>query len=364
MPPVLRFDRATLRKPTKTGDGRMRADAHVARTGVQTYRDADGTLRREYRPESEVFSAEALDSYDMAPLTDDHPEGEITAANARNHAIGAVTAPRRDGDWVAIGIGVFDAKTVKKVESGKAELSSGYLCDYDPTPGVTPSGEAYDGVQRNIRINHVAIVDAARAGHQARIRMDAAIQVDNDDNRSSTMDPALIKALVDVNTANARADKAEAALVAANSRADKAEGERDANKSRLDALEKARKDESDGIGKRVQARVSLERVAAATLTEDDVKRLDKMTDREVKVAVIKRVDAIDIEPTRTDDYVEGFYASAASRAQAGAADNAHARGAVGAVPDRRVDAEEVAREKWKTDSAKMWQQDLNPKHGN
>ncbi|MGL5431928.1 MAG: DUF2213 domain-containing protein, partial [Plesiomonas shigelloides] len=55
------------------------------------------------------------------------------------------------------------------IESGKCELSAGYTAKYDFTPGVTADGEAYDAVQRDIRINHVALVPRARAGRQARV---------------------------------------------------------------------------------------------------------------------------------------------------------------------------------------------------
>lgn len=362
---VVRFDRGSLRSPTRTSDGRLRVDAHIARSGVQFYRDAEGT-RREYRPPEEVFAPEALDSAELSPFTDEHPEPEVTTENAKQFAVGAISGPRRDGDFVAASIGVFDAQVIRKIESGKVELSCGYRCDYDPTPGVTPSGEAYDGIQRNIRINHVALVDAGRAGPQARIRMDAAVQIDNP--RSTTMDPAklqsdLIEALAKLNAAQARLDKLENDIKAATARADKAEGERDANKTRLDAIEKARKDESDGLGARVQARVKLQTIATAVLAEDDVKRLDKMTDREIKVAVVKRVDAIDIGTTHSDDYVEGFYASASSRAVAGAAANADARaaGGAGTAPlDPRLDAEEIAREKFKKDSREAWKTNINP----
>jgi hypothetical protein len=50
------------------------------------------------------------------------------------------------------------------VESQKQrELSCGYHYDPDMTPGVY-DGEPYDGVMRNIRGNHVAIVEEGRAG--------------------------------------------------------------------------------------------------------------------------------------------------------------------------------------------------------
>lgn len=51
------------------------------------------------------------------------------------------------------------------VESGeRRELSCGYHYDPDMTAGVY-DGEPYDGIMRNIRGNHVAIVEEGRAGH-------------------------------------------------------------------------------------------------------------------------------------------------------------------------------------------------------
>jgi len=47
-------------------------------------------------------------------------------------------------------------------------LSMGYTTDIDWTAGVTPKGEAYDGVQRNIRANHLAFVPQARGGEKLR----------------------------------------------------------------------------------------------------------------------------------------------------------------------------------------------------
>src|SRR5690606_25874157 len=56
----------------------------------------------------------------------------------------------------------------------RREVSCGYRCLVDETPGVTPEGERYDRVQRRIRYNHVAIVPEGRAGEAVALRMDAA----------------------------------------------------------------------------------------------------------------------------------------------------------------------------------------------
>jgi hypothetical protein len=80
-----------------------------------------------------------------------------------------------DGFHVAIDLVINDATAVMDVEVGKCSLSMGYECELEPAPpGATWCGIAYDGIQRKIRYNHCAIVDRARAGDAARIRMDSA----------------------------------------------------------------------------------------------------------------------------------------------------------------------------------------------
>src|SRR5690606_11989374 len=85
-------------------------------------------------------------------------------------AVGEVsTAAQKDGEWIALPLILKDAAAIKAVQGGKRELSAGYTCTLDWTPGTTPDGETYDAVQRGIKINHLAVVDRARAGSTARI---------------------------------------------------------------------------------------------------------------------------------------------------------------------------------------------------
>jgi hypothetical protein len=59
---------------------------------------------------------------------------------------------------------IWDAEGIAAVESEEQEeLSSSYHYDADMTAGEY-EGHAYDGVMRNIRGNHVALVDVGRAG--------------------------------------------------------------------------------------------------------------------------------------------------------------------------------------------------------
>jgi len=75
----------------------------------------------------------------------------------------------QDGDNVRAKIVIHDTDKMK--QSGLRELSLGYGLTLDETPGEW-NGHPYDAIQRAIKINHLALVSAARAGEQARLNID------------------------------------------------------------------------------------------------------------------------------------------------------------------------------------------------
>ena len=182
-----RIDRGNLSKPVKLSNGWLRIDGKLTRTGVFTYRNPNGSMRRELRLADEVFKEDAMQSFALVPVTDEHPPGFLDAKNTREYARGSVAGTlRRDGEFVAAELLVTDADLIAKLERGAArELSCGYNCDLDETPGTTADGLRYDAIQRNIRGNHVAVVAKGRAGPEARVRMDgASVEVlDGDDDQ-------------------------------------------------------------------------------------------------------------------------------------------------------------------------------------
>jgi hypothetical protein len=166
------FDGASTRV---TKDGYVVGRAKIARAGVQAYGGAsvgrgDLEIVRIYRPEEEVFADAAMASLAHRPITLDHPDDFVSARNWKDLAVGN-TGGRvvRDGDFVALDLALMDQAAIEAVQSGKRQLSVGYSCTLDFTAGTTPAGEAYDAVQRNIRGNHLALVDVARAGPECRI---------------------------------------------------------------------------------------------------------------------------------------------------------------------------------------------------
>lgn len=151
-----------------TQDGYLIAvKSSLARTGIQEYRayelgmtDADPLkIIRLMRTEEEVFDAASVKSFENVPLTIEHPSELITAANWPTYAKGEVRDVARDGQFLTGTVIVKSQEAIDAIQSGKSQLSNGYIFDLDMTPGA-----GFDGHQRNIRGNHVAIVDAARCG--------------------------------------------------------------------------------------------------------------------------------------------------------------------------------------------------------
>ena len=161
-----------------TDEGFLKVPARISRIGIQEYlaiemglTDRDPTdIIRVYRPEEEVFSDESLTSFASKPVTNNHPPELVNTKNFRQYGVG-FSGPEvtRDGMFAKTVLHVTDEESIKSIESGKCELSNGYTADIDWTPGVTPDGEQYDAVQRNIKGNHIAIVERGRAGPACRV---------------------------------------------------------------------------------------------------------------------------------------------------------------------------------------------------
>lgn len=172
-------DRLTIDRSHRTGDGYMRVVAKGARAGIQQYlgREVDpegkhfaaDRIVNVYRPPEEVFAAKAVASFIGKPITDNHPAEAVTAKNWRDHTRGVIGGAVRDGEWLRFDVALMDADLIGKVEAGKRELSGGYACDLAIESGTTADGQKYDAIQRGIVGNHLAVVDRARAGSEARI---------------------------------------------------------------------------------------------------------------------------------------------------------------------------------------------------
>jgi hypothetical protein len=180
---------------SRTTEGFLAGRAIVTSIGIFTYRNADGGVSRELRLPEEVFNTDSLASMKLKPVTNDHPSEKVTPANSKDLTVGSLgsnpssTTQERtwdgytplekltDGLHVAIDMIITQDAAIDDILNGKRALSMGYECEIEKAEeGATWLGIAYDSIQRNIRYNHCGIVDAARAGDAARIRLDGKNQ--------------------------------------------------------------------------------------------------------------------------------------------------------------------------------------------
>ena len=309
----LRYDRATIRAEV-TDEGYLVDSPIVGRVGIQLYKNADGTVRREFRPPEEVFNSDSLNSFVGKPITDGHPAEMVNAKNAKSLLVGAIhTEGKQDGENVVAGITIHDADMIDKVmNGGKRELSLGYKVDIEDTPGVW-NGQEYDAIQRNIRINHLAIVPRGRAGN-------ARLNLDRLDAESIIIGETMPENLSRVRLDTGLEYQAEAEVVQAyeKMRADKLEAdaridelqkqldsvaaERDTLKSQVESADKVRADALEAARAEIKARAILEKSAEAFKIDCAGK-----SDREIKEAVIKSKRADADLSGKSDDYINAAF---------------------------------------------------------
>lgn len=122
------------------------------------------------RPEEELASLECIESFKLLPWVDDHEMLGPEFTPAEQKGIGGVIGENvyyQNGTLYG-NIKVFSDKMAALIESGKKELSCGYRCKWDFTPGIW-NGQRYDVVQRNIRGNHLALVQNGRMGKEVAV---------------------------------------------------------------------------------------------------------------------------------------------------------------------------------------------------
>ncbi len=172
-------------KRTLTDAGQMHVPCAFARTGSQQYtagqlglvdRDAKEVVTV-WRDEADVFDEAAMATFKSAPVTIGHPKDadgtpmKVTSENSKELQVGMLEGmPARDEDTLGGTLVLTAQEAIDAIETGTQELSAGYTCDIE-----TVDGKLY---QRNIRANHIAIVDKGRAGSSCRIS-DEALEVEN-----------------------------------------------------------------------------------------------------------------------------------------------------------------------------------------
>lgn len=310
-------------------EGYLIAPGRAAKTGTQQY------LRRElgldgdpnaivtvYRPPEEVFSQKYLDSFNGADITYLHPKKLVDSETFSIVTKGNIKSPGvPDGDFVKVTLVVKDKETIKKIENGDVELSTGYTAEYHHEPGVTADGVEYEYVQRDMLVNHVAVlpINSARAGRQARIFdnqaqgkamkvvvLDAGRKVEIQDEAVATLVEDSISRL-------------QAALDAANKAKDEAEAEAEKQKAKADAKE----EEAEEAKKMATDAAISARIAEIVAVKDKAAVIDStyVADGVDTMAIMRGVLA-SVRPTidwasKSDAYVQAAFDMAHETAKEG-----------------------------------------------
>ena len=159
----------------RTPNGGAIIPARLTTSGLVRYVQSDGTVVTEYRSPEEVNDPESLATLAHIPVTLEHP-GLVDRGNFREHTRGHVAGDsiQPQAPFVNGNVVVQDGELLDDIASKRrTQLSPGYNCIIDPTPGVTPQGEPFDRQQRKIRYNHIAVTVKGRQGPGVALRLDS-----------------------------------------------------------------------------------------------------------------------------------------------------------------------------------------------
>lgn len=337
------LDAFPFKRAEYTDQGFMRVPVRATRVGVFKYVMPDGTIRRELRPPEEVFSPESMKTLRSVPVTDKHPKEMVNASNAKRLTIGWTTDKVEACDKLYLDTEsiITDVSAIKRVEEKKGhEVSCGYSADIEMASGVW-EGEHYDAIQRNIRYNHLALVDKGRAGPQVKLRLDADEAVLYNDNinlepREDSMkvkigdkeyemsdeagkavmdfmkkkDAEMEKAKKDMEHGEKEKKDAEDKVSELTKKAEKNEAKADAAEAKVGELEGKLEDlkkrnDSATIHELVKERKAIEEKVTSIV--GDVEKIDEMDNMDLKKLVVsKALPSVKLEE-KSDSYIEASF---------------------------------------------------------
>lgn len=323
---VQRYDKVMILDYQETAEGYLTVDAPITRPGVFPYQRNDGTVQMEAKLPDDVFSDLTIRSARSKAVTDGHPNDPVTLANHSQYSKGLSHRDSRvENGMLMVSLTVTDAALIQKIINGdQREISIGFLSDVVAESG-NYRGDQYEYVQRNIDINHIAIVEEGRAGPDVSIRNDSsAWQIETKKEGGSNMPKYKIDGKeYEVDPAvKGRLDTLEAKLETAENKAktvDTLQGkydslESDFQKAKTDLEEEKKKSLSeDELDKKVQERVEL--VSGATVFLGDAFDFTGKKEREIKEAVIQKVKPDFKGDGKSDEYINAFYDATVERSK-------------------------------------------------
>ena len=114
------------------------------------------------KPFDELKEASAV--ADKIPVTRDHPAAGLVTD--RRQILGFLTNATAENDMLKGILEITEQDLIADIKTGKAkEISPGFFCTLDESEkgrGVLKNGKKYTATQRNIYLNHIAVVEKGR----------------------------------------------------------------------------------------------------------------------------------------------------------------------------------------------------------
>ena len=116
-------------------------DVPISRTGYQEYLASElmdnpingHKIIHVYRPASEVFDPKSLASFEGKPVTNEHPDEDVSPENYSKYSCGHVqnvhVGDGEDSNKVLADLYITDPTLIKLIKSGKREVSCGYYAE-------------------------------------------------------------------------------------------------------------------------------------------------------------------------------------------------------------------------------------------
>lgn len=334
MKKVQRFDVARV-KARFDENGFLVDTPIVARIGAQTYQTPKGP-RVEFRPASEVFDSESLESFRGKPITLGHTM--VNAKNAKSLVVGSCSgAGKRDHDGVGVlaPVTVYDEHSIGQAKKKiAAELSVGYTSvDIDRKGwGNNATGEYYfdedlpenfdalkqdaaddwvrfDAVQTCIRVNHIALVFKGRAGI-AKLNLDSEQEFPYSNHVNNKEEKTMIIKLdgVEVEVSEqvgAHIAKLDTQIATAATASQNTIATLTAERDQLQV-------KVDGIPAAIEAAVTAAKEDAKALSDlvaivgGAGIKTDGLSTKELKIAYVKEVAKIDVSD-KDDVYIDASF---------------------------------------------------------
>lgn len=334
---LTRYDAAPLdliKKDAQTGFIHI-ANVPIARVGVFPYLKADNSVEMEAKLPTELLTQSTVKSAENKPVTDDHPAELVTQQNAAKYMKGFTASNAHvDHDTLRVDLTITDHDLINEINQGKQELSIGFQTDVVPVKGEF-RGISYDSIQKNIQINHVAVVRRGRAGHNVRLIGDSAemveehtkqrgekmettrVRLDGQNITVATADAAKIIKLDDDLSDKAKKIAAlkkqikdlEEQLAELEGKAKLNEASATKAQAKADALEKqltkSYQYENDHLDEAVESRLSLINQIKPYLGDDY--SFKGKSSKELKLAAIRQVDDTAELSNKSDEYIDAYF---------------------------------------------------------